>query len=365
MTISPRPVTITVLVVCALITMTLASWSRWDDRRTRSLCAEFENTFGLYPDASVTIRGIEIGTVVALTPAADHVRVEMTIQDRTLPADIRAAVVNSSILTDRRIELIDATYWGGPLLPENACIAREHTRTPVAVSAALASFGELVDQLTASAPDGTVPLQALVAGADREFGELGPVVNRELRALADVLASPDTFLRHLGELLDNSAELSRFVTDEWEDIKTSILTFGPGLELLQRMLVIVKVLVGKLAAALEPMDRLFNEHFPYLMEILDSTVPVVTLARTRAEESSELLATIPGVILMLRTMIEARPGALSIDYQPPTALVGATDPVALCRAINQAAPEQCRPVAAGAAALPLPLAIVSAIGATP
>ncbi|WP_280498099.1 hypothetical protein [Nocardia asiatica] len=76
----------------------------------------------------------------------------------------------------------------------------------------------------------------------------------------------------------------------------------------------VKILVGKLAAALDPPDRLFNHHFPYLMEVLESSVPIVTLARTRAEESRDLLATIPGVIIMMRSMFQGGSGGIAFDY---------------------------------------------------
>jgi virulence factor Mce-like protein len=329
------------------------------ERPSRAVCALFDDAFGLYPDAPVTIRGVAVGKVRALVPDHDHVRVEMTLDERPLSAGVRAVVVNSSILTDRRVELVDASPRSGPALPPDRCLQPDRTATPVSVSDALGSFTTLLDDITRPGPDGSTPLRALLDGADRELHGLGPAVDQHLRQLSDLVAAPEAFVSQLGELLDNSAELSRFAAAEWSDIKTSLITFGPGLELLERTLVIVKVLVGKLAAALGPLDRLFNHHFPYLMEILESSVPIVTLARTRAEESRDLLATIPGVITMLRNMIQDGSG-LTFDYRPPAVVVGAPDAQALCASVPD--PPMCRVLSANAAEMPLPSAVLATVG---
>ncbi|MGV9676892.1 MlaD family protein [Nocardia sp. NPDC003482] len=320
------PSRMSLVVVAVAVVLATAATVRWQVGRaeTRSLCADFDTTYGLYDDAAVTIRGITVGKVRALEPQGGHVRVRMTLDDRPLPANVGAAVVGSSILTDRRVELVDASYHGGPLLPADACIARDRTRVPVSASDALDSFAKLVHQVTAPDASGTPPLQRLLTGTDREMSGLGPTINQELRQLADALAQPDALLGHFGRLLDNGAELSEFVTAQWDDLKTTLVTFGPGLELIEHMLGVVKVVVEKLALAVGPLDRLFDQHFPYLMEALNSTIPVMTLVRTRTEESKDLLDRIPGVIAMLRTMIQAQPGAVALDYRAPE--VSTADP---------------------------------------
>lgn len=349
-----------ILIATAVAVTAVAGAAIHDaERHTRAVCALFDDTFGLYPDAPVTIRGVAVGKVRALVPDHQHVRVEMSIDERPLSARVRAVVVNSSILTDRRVELVDTPPRDGPALPPDHCVPPDRTATPVSVSDALGSFTGLLDDLTRPGPDGATPLRALLDGTDRELRGLGPALDQQLRQLSDLLSTPDTFLAQLGRLLDNSAELSRFVAAEWSDIKTSLITFGPGLELLERTLVIVKILVGKLAAAIGPLDRLFNHHFSYLMEILESSVPIVTLARTRAEESRDLLAAIPGVITMLRGMIEDGSG-LSFHYRPPEVVLGAADATALCASVPD--PPTCQALSANAVRLPVPLAVLATVG---
>ncbi|HLS78393.1 MAG TPA: MCE family protein [Nocardia sp.] len=332
---------------------------------TQALCAYFDDTFGLYPGAPVTIRGVAVGTVRELEPDGPRVRVEMETDRRELPAATGAVIAHASILTDRRVELVDADPGDGPTLPDGACIDREKTRTPVSVSDALGSFSELVRQMTELGPDGAAPLEAVLTSAGDEFDGLGPTLNRELKALADMLATPDSFMDQLGALLDNSAELSTFVTGDWEDVKLTLQTFAPGLASIEEMLVIAKILVEKLSAAVEPLDRLFHEHFPYLMDTLNSTLPILTMVRTQAEGAQDLLAKIPGVVGMLQTMVAARSGSLGLDLIPARAEVPTPDASLACAALTQIAPDSCTVLTERSVAVPLPQLVLSTIGATP
>ncbi|MFF0501450.1 MlaD family protein [Nocardia aobensis] len=343
-------------IAMAVLAVTVATagvmvYRQYENARSRSLCAYFDTTYGLYTDAAVTVRGIAVGKVRAVRPDGGRVRVEMTIDERRLPADVRAAVINSSILTDRRVELVGATYHAGPELTAAQCISQDHTTVPLSASDALDSFAKLARQLTTPDATGIPPLQAMLAGADRETAGLGPTLNAGLRDLATLMSAPDTFMNELGQLIDTSAELSAFVTGEWDDIRTTLTTFGPGLELIEHLLELTKVVVGKLGDAVGPLDRLFTQHFPMLMDALNSAVPVVTLIRTRTEQSKDLLDRIPGVIAMLRDLIDGPAGAVSFDYRPP-----AVDAAALCGRLPAAGPARC------AGPMPLPQLLFSMIG---
>ncbi len=141
------------------------------------------------------------------------------------------------------------------------------------------------------------------------MGGLGPTINRQLRELGNLMESPpDTFMREFGTLIENSAELTEFVDADWDNVSTTIKTLGPGLALIEYMLGLVKTIVEKLADALDPLDRLFNENFPLIMDVLNASVPIVSMVRTQAEESPEILGKIPGILTMLHRMIES-PGA--------------------------------------------------------
>lgn len=329
-----------------------------------SACAYFEDSYGLYAGSPVTIRGIPVGTVQRIEPDGSRVRVDMTLDGRDLPADTGAVITNASILTDRRLELVDADPSTGPRLEPGTCIDTSKTRTPVSVSDALGSFSELVAQITEREPDGTSPFETALLDAGQEFEGLGPTLNRELRTLAELLAEPDNFMDQLGQILDNSSEMTQFLTAEWDDVKTTVQTFAPGLSAIQDMLVIAKILVEKLSLAVGPLDRLFHDHFPSLMGALNSTLPMVTQLRTQVESSSELLDTIPGTVTMLETMVSSHPGSLAVDLDPIRTEVPTPNAELVCAALEEIGPGSCTVLTDRSVSLPLPQLVLSTIGAT-
>ncbi|MEY1677575.1 MCE family protein [Gordonia sp. ABKF26] len=341
-------IVITVVAVCSV------AFTSTDTRTGTGICAAFENSFGLYPGAAVTIRGIQVGTVDSVTPRGTSVQVDMSIDDRPLGGDVGAAIVNSSILTDRRVELVNTEERSGTAEFDGTCIPESRTAEPISVPDALASFSRFFTEITTADESGRPPLQALLEGADREIGGLGPTINRQLRSLGQMMESPDTFMRQFGTLIENSAELTEFVDADWDNVSTTITTLGPGLSLIEYLLGLVKTIVEKLADAIGPLDRLFNENFPLVMDALNASVPIVKLVRTRAEESPELLRTIPGVLTMLHTMIE-RPGrGIGVDYRAPTAQLRSPDAERMCAALNKIPGSRCEVASSQMIAVPLP-----------
>ncbi|OLT45677.1 hypothetical protein BJF87_05170 [Gordonia sp. CNJ-863] len=349
-------VLMTVVAVCSV------AFTRTDSARDQAICAAFQDSFGLYPGAAVTIRGIQIGTVDKVTPRGSQVQVDMKIDDRKLGSDVGAAIVNSSILTDRRVELVNSEAHHGAPGHDGTCIPESRTAEPISVPDALNSFSRFFKDLTTADASGQAPLEALLKGADREVAGLGPAINHQLSELGRLMESPDTFMRDFGTLIENSAELSRFVAADWQNISTTIKTFGPGLSLIEYMLGLVKTIVGKLAAALDPLDRLFNEHFPLIMDALNASVPIVSKVRTQTEESSELLGRIPGILKMLHTMIEAPGRGMGVDYEAPRAQVASSDAGRMCALLNRIPGSRCEVTSSQMLTVPLPQLLLTDLG---
>ena len=353
----------TVVATGAVVALAVSGAAVLDpDRRGQDVCAYFDVGYGLFPGSPVTIRGIPVGSVRSVDPEGARVRVGMRVDNRDLPAGTGAVITHASVLTDRRVELVDADPAPGPTLGDDACIDTSRTRTPVTVSQALGSFSELVRQMTEKGPDGTAPLETALTRAGREFDTLGPTLNRELRALAELLATPDDFMSHLGRLLDNSAELSAVITTNWADVKTTAQTFAPGLAGIEQMLVVAKILVEKLSMAVGPMDRLFNEHMTGALDALESTIPTLTMVRARVEGAEELFEMIPGVVHLARTMVEARPGTVTVGYAPPRIRVPVPDAPAMCAALRGAGLGGCAAESPHTVTAPLPELLFSTIG---
>ena len=80
-------------------------------RFTRSepmrLSAMFNDTTGLYVGNDVRVLGVDVGEVTAVKPSGTSVRVDMKFPEGTeIPANADAAIMQSSLVTDRFVELL-------------------------------------------------------------------------------------------------------------------------------------------------------------------------------------------------------------------------------------------------------------------
>lgn len=153
----------------------------------RTVSAYFASGEGVFPDNSVRVLGVPVGRITAVTPDGTRVRVDMEItdDDLTLPADVRAVVVSPSVVTGRYVQFTP-TWSGGPELPDGAVIPIERTAVPLGV-----------DDLTRTANDLATALGPRHANAD---GALSDALTVGARNLDGNGAALNQTVRDLGEL---------------------------------------------------------------------------------------------------------------------------------------------------------------------
>ncbi|MER6716295.1 MCE family protein [Streptomyces sp. NPDC000877] len=117
---------LTALAVTAALAVAL--WPQSDPVR---VTAYFPRTVGIYPGSDVRVLGVRIGEVRSITPEGGRVRVELEYdKDRRVPADAQAAIINSSVVSDRYVQLLPV-YRTGPVLRDGAVIPESRTAVPV------------------------------------------------------------------------------------------------------------------------------------------------------------------------------------------------------------------------------------------
>jgi phospholipid/cholesterol/gamma-HCH transport system substrate-binding protein len=154
--------------------------------RPITVAAQFDEASGLYAGNAVEVLGMQVGTVASVAARDSYVEVVLSIDEGIqVPADVMAATISSSILTDRRVALSPA-YTGGPVLENDDVIPLNRTRTPVGFDRVLAT----IDSLTAAMRgDGTGggPLADLVnTGAETAAGN-GQNIRSALDQLSNAL----------------------------------------------------------------------------------------------------------------------------------------------------------------------------------
>jgi phospholipid/cholesterol/gamma-HCH transport system substrate-binding protein len=123
---SRRLALLTALAVVAALAVVL--WPRPEKVR---VTAYFPRTVGIYPGSDVRVLGVRIGEVTEIAPEGGRVRVELEYDEgREVPAGAKAAIINSSVVSDRYVQLLPV-YRKGPVLRDGDVIPESRTAVPV------------------------------------------------------------------------------------------------------------------------------------------------------------------------------------------------------------------------------------------
>lgn len=142
---------LSVLLVAA-ISVVGTSW--WDRVITNTYVAYFANANGLYAGDEVRILGVAVGTVEAIEPQPQNIKVTFAVDARyPVPADARAAVLSPSLVSARAVQLVPA-YDGGPKLAAGGTIPQERTAVPVEWDDFRAQLQKLTESLQPTTPGG-------------------------------------------------------------------------------------------------------------------------------------------------------------------------------------------------------------------
>jgi phospholipid/cholesterol/gamma-HCH transport system substrate-binding protein len=173
---------------------------------TRQVTAYFDRTVSLYKGSEVRVMGVNIGTVTAVVPEGDRVRVAMEYDDEyKLPADAKAAIVTPTLTADRFVQLAPA-YTGGPQLQDNAKIALPDTGTPVELDRIYKSLSDLTQALGPNGANKEGSLNTLLTAGTKALRGNGELGNETLLNLSQAV---QTFGDNSGPLFDSVENMSQ------------------------------------------------------------------------------------------------------------------------------------------------------------
>ncbi|GAB26088.1 Mce family protein [Gordonia polyisoprenivorans NBRC 16320 = JCM 10675] len=185
-------------------------------------CADMADAVGLYPGNDVTMRGVRIGSVTAVSPQAGHVVVRFTLDTPVdFPADVSAVTTSDSIVTDRHLE-IPSGRTTGAAWDLRRCIPLARKHTPTSVSAAYAAFDKLASQVTAAASESGERRELVRDSMNRVDATLrgtGADFNAAIAGLAAALGDPGLRDQQLRSLLTNVGELTDFFVQRLPDLQ--------------------------------------------------------------------------------------------------------------------------------------------------
>lgn len=157
---------------------------------TRTLTAHFSQAVSIYKGSEIEVMGVRIGQVTAVVPEGDTVRVDMEYDDQyKLPADVKAAIVTPTLVSDRFVQLVPA-YGGGAALPNGGDIPLARTAVPVELDRIYSSLGDLSEALGPNGANKKGALSELLGAGAKALkgnGQLGHDMLSNLSDAAQVL----------------------------------------------------------------------------------------------------------------------------------------------------------------------------------
>jgi phospholipid/cholesterol/gamma-HCH transport system substrate-binding protein len=173
---------------------------------TRHVTAYFDRTVSLYKGSEVRVMGVNIGTVTAVVPEGDRVRVAMEYDgEYKLPADAKAAIVTPTLTADRFVQIAPA-YTGGQVMADNAKIDLPETGTPVELDRIYKSLSDLTQALGPNAANKNGALDTLLTAGAKALRGNGQLGNQTLLNLSQAV---QTFGDNRGPLFDSVTNMSQ------------------------------------------------------------------------------------------------------------------------------------------------------------
>ncbi|MEU6087246.1 MCE family protein [Streptomyces sp. NPDC047085] len=290
----------------------------WPHSESVRVTAYFPRTVGIYPGSDVRVLGVRIGVVKKITPQGDRVRVELEYdKGQKVPADARAAIVNSSVVSDRYVQLLPV-YRKGPVLRDGAVIPEARTAVPVELDRIFDSLHTTAEALGPKGANKDGSLSRLLGvSADNLQGQ-----GKNLHQSVDDLSQAVTTLSDgRGDLFGTVRNLQVFTAALAADDK-SVRSFDTSLA------TVAKQLAGErkdlaaalqfLAVALGDVSGFVKANKKYLTSDVKGLSKVTKVLVTQRAALEELLTVAPTGLSNLADAYNPAAGTLDTRNNPQT-----------------------------------------------
>ncbi|MCD2189478.1 MCE family protein [Actinomycetospora soli] len=251
---------------------------------------EMKDSGGIFPKASVSYRGVEIGKVgdMRVTPGGLETELEIENDAPEVPANAIAVIANRSAVGEQYVDL-QPTRDGGPYFQDGDVIPVDRVRTPTQVDGLLANLNSLAT---------SVPLPELRTTVDElytAFDRTGPDLQRLLDSSNALVGDAIRNLPQTRQLLADG----RVVLNTQASLGPQILSFSRDLNLFTAQLKADDPNLRRLVRAAPPaatqLEGLLRETGPDLSRVLANVLTTVRIIQPRLAGVEQLLVTYPGL----------------------------------------------------------------------
>ncbi|MEU1848628.1 MCE family protein [Streptomyces sp. NPDC019990] len=300
----------TLVLLTALAVLAALAVALWPRPGTVRVTAYFPRTVGIYPGSDVRVLGIRIGEVKRITPEGGRVRVELEYDEaRKLPADAQAAIINSSVVSDRYVQLLPV-YRKGPVLRDGDVIPESRTAVPVELDRVFDSLHTTSEALGPKGANQDGSLSRLLGvSADNLEGQ-GANINQTVEDLSTAVT---TLSDGRGDLFGTIRNLQVFTAALAADDR-SVRSFNRSLTDVAEQLAAERkdlaAALKHLGAALGDVSRFVKENKTSLTSNVRGLSKVTRVLVTQRAALEELLEAAPTGLSNLQNAYNASAGTL-------------------------------------------------------
>lgn len=295
-----------------------------------NVSVDLNNAGGLYPQAMVTYRGVEVGKVTGVDLGTGgsviaHLQIDNGVN---IPANSTTQVRSASVIGEQYINFLPSGDDGGDYLHDGSIIPVRQTSIPTSTNALLSSVNSLLQ---------SVPLNALSTTADeldKAFTGTGTALGQTLDASATFQKAAEANLPATLKLIDDAQP----VLSTQHDLIPSIRSFSGSLNTLTAQLANSdSALRGVLTAGTPFMDQITstsNTLKPVLPSLLSDTDALGNVLNVYTPALRHLLIVAPAELNMMigavtpTAMTQQRTPAnlwFKLAVNPPTCTQGWAD----------------------------------------
>lgn len=255
---------------------------------------ELPEAAGLYKNANVSYRGVDIGRVEDVRLAPHGVEAVLSLNsDITIPADLVAQVHSQTAIGEQFIEFLPRSATG-PMLKNGAVIPADRTTVPPDINAVLTATNK---GLLA------IPHDDLKVALDESYtaiGGLGPELSRIVTGTTTLAADARRNLDGLTTLIDGSKPLLDTQTDTSGAIQQWAANLADLTGQLRDHNDAVKGILNKGPAGFDEVRQLLDRLKPSLPIMLTNLVSLERVAITYQPALEQILVLLPRDVEMLQ-----------------------------------------------------------------
>jgi phospholipid/cholesterol/gamma-HCH transport system substrate-binding protein len=252
--------------------------------------ADFTNASGIFPNASVTYRGVPVGRVAAVRLHDSGVRVDLRLASGTrVPADLTAVVAQRSAVGEQYLDLRPNTD-AGPYLHPGDRIPTSRTAIPLPVETLLTNLDALIRSVNPN------DLSVVIDELGKAFEGNESALRRLLDASSLLLADANQFLPETQALIRDGQTVLRTQAESGDAIRAWAAALARLTDTLRTSDPDLRTLLANGPPAATQLIGLLHDLDPTIGTLLGNLITVNGIAVRRLNGIEQLLVEFPLVV---------------------------------------------------------------------